>query len=490
MAPFALPVPGYRIGIHQHASKRRKTADDGGYETSSLSPEPAERPNIPSHLPADSINPLSHSPATLQQLALAGLSPEDQVPSQTHPLFPHKPLPAEAKRRRARGTDGEAESEDERGAARRDREATPRQYSERLRHLGALTAIVHRCLGEGDVARARRAFGLLVRTKDVDIRQAGLWAVGSEILMRDGEMEGQWRRRKGGRNDWPRQYQREVDVGGGEEEEENDDEYEEREKSPEEKGAWRDDSYRDVDGGPLRRWGSAANMEKVRSYFEHLIQQHPHDARRPHLTSALDFWPALFGLEVYNLDAEFRQAMHRLRVAEEEEQELEREERGLEHDEEEEGPKHRAWAARDDVRLQTRVAAELVARHMDRVMENAPFAAHVGMLRLRGNLALFVADLHLPSRLVDVIVDDEERPGVEGLPGRDRGRVVEELLRERAEAAEEQLALTEWTAEQGRARVHFRKLLEGGGEVDEWIRRFVDADEEGGEDDVGVEYGW
>ena len=53
--------------------------------------------------------------------------------------------------------------------------------SARLRHLSALTTVLHRCLGEGDIARAKRAFGMLTRAQDVDIRRGGLWAVGAEI---------------------------------------------------------------------------------------------------------------------------------------------------------------------------------------------------------------------------------------------------------------------------------------------------------------------
>ncbi|KAI1381804.1 hypothetical protein F4677DRAFT_399791 [Hypoxylon crocopeplum] len=470
MGSFALPVPDYRIGIHQRAGKRRKTGDKPGEELTSPEPELTLEQNVPSRLPSYSINPLSHSPDTLRQFAVAGLSPEDEVPSETHRFFPHKPLPLEDRRRRPRGNSrvsggvSEAESEDDRGAARR-REVTVRQYSGRIKHLSTLTAIMHRCLGEGDIARAKRAFGLLVQTKEVDIRQGGLWAIGSEILMRDPETEGQSEQ----------QHQHQV-IDNSEKEKPSDDSV----------------------GEPPRRWGSDNNVEKVKSYFEALIQQYPHDPHRPQLTSALDFWPALFGIEVYNLDAEFRLALHRLRASQQEEEEgepaldeLDPEEVDMamayphealrrRRDEERRGT---MWAARDELRSETQGVAERIARRLDQTMENAPFATYHGLLRLRGNLALYIGDLYLPSRLID----DEEH--AEGSASRSQNKKYEDLLRSRAQSAEELHALAMRREEHVKARTHFRKIVDGGGEVDDWIRKFMDADEEDDEGgDASLEY--
>ncbi|KAI0135984.1 hypothetical protein F4776DRAFT_113862 [Hypoxylon sp. NC0597] len=468
MGPFAAPVPGFRLGIHPHGAKRRKT----GAEQEHGETEPEW--DIPSHLPQDSINPLSHPPDVLRQFRVAGLSVSDEIPSKAHPLFPHKPLPSEAKQRRRtrRSTRSanvsEAESEAESGVERqKDRNSTTKQLSERLRHLSTLTAIMHRCLDDGDIARAKRAFALLVRTKDVDIRQGGLWAVGSEILMRDGETEERLGRQRQQQQQQQQQQQRQAggddeNVGGGDERQE------------------------------LRRWGSAANIEKVTSYFENLIQQYPHDQHRPYLTSALDFWPALFGIEIYNLDAEFRQALHRLREREEEEEDAEDrdvdiapEDMAMEmaysddafeaHRQRRDEERHSlAWTVRDELKMETMEVAVRVTGRMDQVMENAPFATHREMLRLRANLALFIGDLYIPSRLV---VDED---GVEGVSLNN----VEDMLRSRAELAEEHNALAQRREEMERARRLFRKILDGGGEVDDWVRKFVltDEDEDEGHD--------
>ncbi|KAI2614130.1 uncharacterized protein GGS25DRAFT_35348 [Hypoxylon fragiforme] len=524
MAPFAVPVPAYRLGIPQHIiggsgarTKRQKTID----ELDSPEPEWDTRSLASSSQPPGSINPLSHSPDTLRQLAVAGLAPEDELPSKAFPLFPHKRLPLGLRRRpRLRGetvddddddddgdgngngnggkSEGEGKGYDDDGlggpvAARQHKDPTSMRFADRMRHLSTLTAIMHRCLGEGDIARAKRAFGLLVRTRDVDVRQGGLWAVGSEILMRDGET-----------NRCRRQQSQATVVGNndGEEQQQQQQQQPEEEEEEEEQAEGREE----VPPRP-RRWGSPANIDKVRLYLESLIHQHPHDPHRPHLTSALDFWPALFAIELYNLDAEFRHAVAQLRASqqedeEEEEQQQQQElsfsssgmgmgESGLDDFSADE-PQQRARreeasrraAKHDELRRETRAVAERVAARIDLLMDTAaPFAAHRELLRLRANLALFVGDLHLPSRL---LLDDDEGGGgpieerMEGLSlrkGEGEGE-GEDGLRARAETSEERQALARRKEEQRRARELFQKIVDGGGEVDGWVRKFMRMGEE------------
>ncbi|KAI1096034.1 hypothetical protein F5B19DRAFT_437562 [Rostrohypoxylon terebratum] len=476
MGLFALPVPNYRLGIHSRTGNRKV---DDGEENAASGPDR----DTPSHLPSDSINPLSHPPDTLRQFAVAGLSPEDEVPSKTHPLFPHKPLPSGGSgRRQGARHDSVAsaatalESEDDRTVAKtQDKSTTVKQLTERLKHLSTMTAIMHRCLNDGDIARAKRAFGLIVQSKFVDIRLGGLWAVGSEILMRDGEADEEQRQQQ--------QHQQQQSS------------------LPSSPPQPQQSAVIEIEQEGTRRWGSAANMDKVRFYFETLIQQHPHDQLRPHLTSALDFWPALFGIEIYNLAAEFRGAVRRLEATlpEENEDSFMADDddamgvgTGVDSDVDvdvdmadpdeafearrrrrEQGKKRSEWAARDELRAETMGAAERVAKQMDATMENKPYATHRGLLWLRANLALFIGDLYIPSRLLE----------------EDRGEETEDGLRARAESIEERGALDRRKEEQGRARTLFRKILDGGGELDGWALKFVNAGEED-EHDVSVVDVW
>ncbi|RYP39443.1 hypothetical protein DL767_002177 [Monosporascus sp. MG133] len=477
MGPFALPVPGYRQGIHTRKPKRR------GEERDVASPSPA--PDDPySHLPSGVINPRSHPPDLLRQFAVAGLAPEEAIPADEFPLFPHKALPPDpdggSGRRRGSASRSGAESSDvgTDADARADSNgvpAAPRHHSARLRHLSTMTAILHRCLSEGDVPRARRAFGLLAQTRDVDIRLGHLWAVGSEILMRDGEGEA-------GEQQQQRREDRTIGGGG-------------REGGPEAGGE-----------EATRRWGSAANVDRVRAYFENLIQQHPHDPHRPGLTSALDFWPVLFSIEIYNIHAEFKGVQRRLAAAEEEEDddeggsglEMEDDPRFdayayAEDDEEAEargllrrrGDAERRQlrqAARDELRRETAIAAQQIAARMDQLMESAPYSKHLELLRLRGMLALFVGALHLPTRLVESV-----RRGTAGGGRRTKtssSSPSADGLLAHADGPEERSAVARRREEQEKAKGFFARIVENGGALDGWARKFVEEEEEQDDDEA------
>ncbi|KAK7957046.1 uncharacterized protein PG986_006268 [Apiospora aurea] len=569
--PFALPVPAYGLGDHQSRRSKRKRTDDVGENGlnasasggGSSSRGPEEFTSTPfgtqassfSSLPADSINPLSHSPDTLRQFAVAGLDPEEEAPSKVYPKFPHKGISSRnafsAKRggNRKKGTgrmsaltsgseaDVDTDASDSRGGkddrdsgkdlggrGEEDEDGFQMNYSARMRHLNTLTAIMHRCLHDGDIPRAKRAFNLLIRTKDVDIRVNGLWNIGVEILMREGEQSQQQQTSNTATN-----AAAVSDKG----------------KEPEDK--WNlgqpladDDepvsqlqdtqatSVEDQEGGgssgdprtsPLQlpdRWGSAANVDTVKEYLQALIQQYPYDQHRPHMVSALDFWPALFSIEIYNLDAEFKKAMRRLEAKEDKdndegdddgearESSSENKESYYRSDDEyqdgededretrrlrcrEDARQARRHRARDDVRASTRAAAEQVAARMEQQMENRPYGTHGELLRLRGMLSLYVADLHLCASLVAKVEEHLRRKRREGSGSRSgskpQRRKGPKSLGKHAETEEERATSRLRDGEIEKARRFFRKMLERDGvDVEDWVRRFADG-EEGDEDE-------
>ena len=286
--------------------------------------------------------------------------------------------------------------------------------------------------------------------------------------------------------------------------------------------------------------------------------QHPHDPHRPHLTSALDFWPALFGIEIYGVDAELRRALHGVVGVDDDDDGEENEEEEEEEDgdgrlypdyedqdedyDDKDGEsggrstshtrarartrtrarRDRAYAARDEVRREAREAALRVAARMDGVMEAAAFGKHREMLRLRAQLALFVGDLAVPWRLVraaaTAVAQQQQRSGGggmwwwRGMVGRseeDEGdeneeegeeddgsplAAVDALLARAAADPTERAAVAARRAEHARARGFFARLAEVGGADalgEEWVRRFVEAedDEEEGEEQGGL-HGW
>ncbi|KAI3320077.1 hypothetical protein HD806DRAFT_246374 [Xylariaceae sp. AK1471] len=525
MEPFALSVPGYRLGVHSYKKARRH--HDTQQSSRSPSPETDTETETQfssnSRLPSETINPLSHSPDTLRQLAVAGLSPEDELPSRLYLGFPHKPLrdtsvSSRSGSRRDRkmpkkmpvGFDSGVETDtsqhrqsradhDEGGRSRKDKgENGNRKHSTRIRHLNTMTAIMHRCLRDGDMARAKRAFGLLVRTKDVDVRIDNLWAIGSEILMRDGEEPLSISTSMPSSNPASQSHPA-LDTDEDMEERRHEESAKESERNP---------------PPPPQRWGTAANFSQVKTYLETLIQQHPYDVHRPHLTSAVDFWPALFGIEVYNLDAEFRNGLHHVyieygfpssaspsssRASSPDDYDADRmdlddefdsggrsrKRRHSEEEEEEDEHHHHhhhrdRHNATDALRSETQRGALEIATRMDGVLENAPYTTHPELLRLRGHVSLFIGDLYLPSRLVRRYEAQEANNEKGG--GRRRRlislRDADRPLRTLVRAPEEHVALARRREEQERARAFFRRVLEVKGRLEEWILRFLDPEED------------
>ncbi|KAK6067011.1 hypothetical protein SCUP234_11848 [Seiridium cupressi] len=462
MGPFALPVPQWRLGS---SSRKRKRHAETQSENSP-SPEP-EVVASASHLPSDSINPRSHSPNTLRQFAIAGLSPGEEIPSKIHPTFPHRALPPKwqyggvpSRRSRSRlsattsgsETDGDTDVE----SLKQRREEVLAGGSEKFRYMSTMMAILHRCIHENDMPRAKRAFGLLIRTPEVDMRINEMWTLGTEILMREGETRGQ---RHPSRD--PAQMQDDLATDSGEET---------MDPRP-----------------PPPRWGSADNMAKARDYLETLAQHHPYDHHYPRSISAVDFWPALYNIEIYNIDVEHRRALHRLEesdpVADDDNESLppasqdgseDYDAQILRRHDDRAGAK---WAARDEIRHETQVAAQQIAERMDDLMQTVPYTTHIELLRLRGMLALFIGDLYLPARLLDS----------GDFAGSNIGNRLQELslaanIRKYIQSQEDRDAVRRRNEEIEKSRGFFGRIVEKGGELEPWLSKFLDPDDNDDDD--------
>lgn len=388
-------------------------------------------------LPPETINPHSHPPNLLKQFRAAGLPETERLPAV--PNFPHRPLPRNYLEQRAGGGEGDdyedEDDDDGDGGDESGRETTAaadgetdadmdpavrqrkaaekrlagirRERRERERNIGVLVGILRRCVAEGDMVRAKRAFGLLVRAKidgrPVELRSEGFWGLGAEILMRAGE-----RPLKGGER-----------GGNGVEEK--------------------------------RRWGSVQNMVLMRRFFEDLIQVHPYNRLHPEAVSALDFYPVLFSCEMYNVHVELEMALERVEDENEDDSEMQDDESTRER---------KVKAAKDELREGALEVMRGVAGRMDELMLGLPYSKSLEMLRLRGMIALFMADLEVPAPPRE---EDEE----------------EEAMRKRDTERERAVGL-------------FKKVLAGGGEAEPWVRRLVaehdkeDDDEEDSEDDDGA----
>ncbi|KAK3898265.1 RNA polymerase I-specific transcription initiation factor rrn11 [Staphylotrichum tortipilum] len=362
------------------------------------------------------INPLSHPPDTLRQFALAGHPVDQPLPSKLHPGFPHR-----APRVRSRGgskhtlpdadsdsdsanltlprprpppsssspsapltaasdadIDTATEHEPDSGwetttstatstartsRTRRGKDIDRRAQSHRAR-LGLLTTLLRRALAQGDVATARRAFGLLararVRGRKVDLRWEGFWEVGVEVLMREAD----------------------ASSAGGE-------------------------------NGAMG-WGEEySEAGRLGMFLRFLMQQYPYS--RQHVASsagsAVGFRVALFAGEMEGVWEGQRRGLERFRGEEEDEvmggfddEEVDGDhERGraqLEDDEDHlrgvSQHERRLRRRENELRLEALRRMTDLAQRMDTAMETVPFSRDPELLRLRAMVALYVGDLSVP----------------------------------------------------------------------------------------------
>lgn len=221
------------------------------------------------------INPFSYTPDQLFQFSVAGLSANDEDPTADVKDFPHRPLP-----RATSSPPPEIDAASDESVVEQDLESgddeeyvkkktKPRKPHPQQVHLNILIHSTRQFLSQGEIEKAARAFALILQLRPrlqqpIDVRKYNLWAVGAEIIMREGETRG---------------------VQNQQEDE----------------------------GFVMpRRWGSAASIKKLRAYFESLVQQYPYDYRYPDKVSAVDFHIAQFSCELYHAYVEGTAALEKV----------------------------------------------------------------------------------------------------------------------------------------------------------------------------------
>ncbi|KAI5299950.1 hypothetical protein KEM55_000847, partial [Ascosphaera atra] len=198
------------------------------------------------------------TPDEQRQYLTAGLPVDSELPGGA---FPHGPPP------QAGLKTASSRKKVERELAHSSQplfDPTPNgQRTLRLQHLAVVTTILHRCLSEGDYMRAGRAWGLILRDSvggsHVDVRQAGRWGIGAEILL--------WSDQNNGK---ATQVQQEPSN--------------------------------------TKQWFTRKGFERAKEYYERLILQFPYDKRHKNSTNPLHFYPAMFGLWISVTQDESREA--------------------------------------------------------------------------------------------------------------------------------------------------------------------------------------
>jgi hypothetical protein len=241
----------------------------------------------------------------------------------------------------------------------------------KARHVNNLTAIMHRCMLEGDWQRAKRAWSILLRIEvgghGMDIRAHGRWTIGAELLMR---------------------------TGGNSKQEPT--------------TAGLSESMNDTQG-EADRCGQQRQVQEfteegfklARDYYERLILQFPHTQHTQHsLVTARVIYPALFNIWVYQVQdssERARRAIQREMIAS-----------SPPHSERphpskrDETPPWRSLAstaARNKKALRAVTTRELdqasqIDQRLSDVVSGPPFDTNVYLRRLQGNICVWMANLH------------------------------------------------------------------------------------------------
>jgi len=220
------------------------------------------------------------------------------------------------------------------------------RLGQRQHHLSMVSAIMHRCLLEGDCLRAGRAWGLLLRGEvnghSVNPRSSHRWGLGAEILLRS-------------------EAQRLMYV-------------------PEQS----------ADGStfPEYLFGSDG-VEKAKDYYERLILQYPYCKASPHSTGPMDFYIAMFGLWICSVVAQeslAKRALVTASYADSEKSTIF-------------GVVGRQYERKEMIRRETLRGAQEIADRLEQLLSSPPYTDRTEIWKLRGMVGLWMADL-IPTVLV------------------------------------------------------------------------------------------
>lgn len=237
-------------------------------------------------------------------------------------------------------------------------QAGAHQGNLRVQHLGTLTAILHRSLLRGDYTRAGRAWGLVLREEfrghPVDVRSEGRWGIGAEILLRRGQQDATMNVPPTSRN-----------------------------------------AANHEDNTLLPLPFTKTGFTQAKEYYERLILNHPYSKTAPNATSALHFYPAMFGLWIYVAQEQSKMAVRDV---------LEREQSSAEsmnEDDDSVDSEHRESIKRHNltaaIRAQELEQAQQIATRIDQLLGSPPYSDSPELLELRGMVSLWIGDLLVSS---------------------------------------------------------------------------------------------
>ncbi|KAI1005989.1 hypothetical protein K3495_g2231 [Podosphaera aphanis] len=450
MAIFSLPLAASSTTHHskplslqrrEESKKKTKKRKRNEHLSSSDSDPQAEEQNFLD--PAT--NPLSLNQDEITQYRLAGLELNKKVPSVAgwpHRGFPQSQLsPLDAGKTSGRN---DKETHADRLEELENDKRTHKGALLRIQHVSVLTAILHKCLLKGDIARASRSWALLLRMQlsgqGIDIRNSGYWGIGAELLIRSLYTSNEYMD-----NDVTRERQDARDS---------------------------DAERSNYLSKGLDERHILEGLRKAKDYYERLIIEHPYKRQFSSNVNALDWWPVMIGCEIYRIQLERAKALRDL-----DNQGTENENSVTESDPETEDDdetlfqeridktrlkrQESSWQARDHIHQVALIAAEGVAVRLDERMSIPPYSDNCDMLRLRGMLALYIGDLYMspPFNMEEHDISAEEDKGT----GRRRG--IQRRFVGDKRAAEDHDGRARRALEIKKARSFFEKVHREGGDI-------------------------
>ncbi|KAJ5787515.1 hypothetical protein N7457_002505 [Penicillium paradoxum] len=376
---FSLPLPpwlqppGTRISQYD----RRKRKKGAGWSEDDMDGE--ETTDIGSATESEPVGAsLILTPNESHQYRIAGFPFNQELPKGHFPHGPDK----EGKLK------GESASNHLKALAALSTPVYPPQSAQqnniRFQHLGVLTAILHRCMLQGDYVRAGRAWGLILREEyrgfQMDVRNETRWGIGAEILLRRDQQESS------------------ASLGSS--------------KAPNA----RESTFLTF---------TAKGFAQAKEYYERLILNHPFTKTSPQSISSLHFYPAMFGLWVYITQEQSKMDRKNVVLHQGEEGE-EDSDRFSEDEDSESGFGHRRKSqtktdtAITAIRARELDEAQQIAGRMDQLLGSPPYSDSPELLELRGMISLWIGDLLISalSLPMDFEADnDHDRMLMDEAPG-------------------------------------------------------------------------
>lgn len=231
----------------------------------------------------------------------------------------------------------------------------------RKKHLENITAVLHRCVLEGDFLRAGRAWGMFLRAEQsghgMDIRDNDRWGIGAEILLKRNihSLEG------GHGREGTSRLAKNVTANQA--------------------------------TGDAGQWFSREGFMNAKDYYERMVLQYPYRKAFPTATSALGFYPAMFGLWLCIVQDEYKTAIKSIEKAARDTVD----DRTETSSQESGSPspllsprKHDQMAGIRDGTLQR---GDEIASRINELLVSPPYSDDSRLWRLQGMVALWIADL-------------------------------------------------------------------------------------------------